>query len=455
MEKLFGTDGIRGVANRYPMTPEMALNVGRALGALVHQKEAPGQILLGKDTRISGDMVESALMAGICSMGADVLRVGILPTPAIAYLTRALNTGGGIVISASHNPYYDNGIKVFKRDGFKLSDAEEERLEQLIVNNDLASQADDIRKTGRIIDVFDAETRYAAFIQTRFAEGFSCQGMKIVLDCANGATYRVAPRIFGELGAETESLFVSPDGININQDCGSQHTEMLSKRVVDTGADIGLAFDGDGDRVVAVDETGAPVTGDQILAICGKSMRKNGRLHKNRLVSTVMSNFGLGKALERLGIEHLIADVGDRYVLQKMMDKGAVLGGEDSGHLIFLADHTTGDGILAAIKLIEAMQETGRPLSRLRSIMTVYPQVLLNVEVSDKPDLNTVPEITESIRSAQAKLDGQGRVLVRYSGTQPLCRVMVEGPDPETTNFLCRGIVDTIRKCIGAAAGDP
>jgi len=453
MGKLFGTDGIRGVANQYPMTSEMAIHVGRALAASFRQNKGSADILIGKDTRISGDMLESALTAGICSMGANVLRAGILPTPGIAYLTAAMDAVAGIVISASHNPYHDNGIKVFKADGFKLSDAEEERLEKKILHNDLTSETCTITKTGRIMDIVDAEARYTAFLK-RFADGFSVSGMKIVLDCANGATYRVAPALFSELGVETAALFVSPDGLNINEDCGSQHLEKLSKTVIETGADIGLAFDGDGDRVVAVDEHGSAVTGDQILAICGKSMRETGELTKNRLVSTVMSNFGLGIALKNMGIEHFIADVGDRYVLQKMMSTGSVLGGEDSGHLIFLNDHTTGDGLLAAVKLLEAVQKAGQPLSRLRNLMKVYPQILLNVTVAEKPALDTVPEIAAVIHSVESKLDNQGRVLVRYSGTQPLCRVMVEGPDLERTEAFCRKIADTIRKSIGVTA-DP
>jgi len=449
MIKLFGTDGIRGMANQYPMTPETATNVGRALTAVFNPKNSKPKIVIGKDTRISGDMLETALIAGICSMGADALRVGILPTPGIAFMTQDLKADAGIVISASHNPYHDNGIKVFKGDGFKLTDKEESSLESIILNNDLASKAGGIKKTGSIIDVQDADVRYTTFIRNRFSESFSLNGMKLVLDCANGATYRVAPTLFTELGAEVESLFISPDGININDNCGSQHLETLSKRVVETGAAAGLAFDGDGDRVVAVDEQGKAVTGDQILAICGKYMLETGSLKNKKLVSTVMSNFGLGIALEGMGIEHIITDVGDRYVLQQMISAGAVLGGEDSGHLIFLNDHTTGDGLLAALRLIQAMLKDGRPLSRMRKMMQIYPQVLLNVAVAEKPDLRTISEIAESIQSVEERLNDQGRVLVRYSGTQPLCRVMVEGPDPESTEAFCLQITETIKKIIG------
>jgi phosphoglucosamine mutase len=449
MTKLFGTDGIRGMANQYPITPETALNVGRALTGVFNTENSKLKIVIGKDTRISGDMLESALIAGICSMGADVYRVGVLPTPGIAFMTRDLKTDAGIVISASHNPYHDNGIKIFKGDGFKLTDKEEVFLESIILKNDLSSEAAGIKKTGRVIDAKDADLRYTEFVRKRFQEDFSLNGMKLVIDCAEGATYRVAPNLFSELGAEVESLFISPDGVNINDRCGSQHLETLSKRVVETGAAAGLAFDGDGDRVVAVDEQGRAVTGDQILAICGKYMLGTGDLKNKKLVSTVMSNFGLGIALKKMGIEHIITDVGDRYVLQEMISAGAVLGGEDSGHLIFLDDHTTGDGLLAALKLIQAMIKDGRPLSRMRRIMQVYPQILLNVEVNEKPDLGTVSEISESIEAVEAHLNGQGRVLVRYSGTQPLCRVMVEGPDYESTEAFCLQITETIRKIIG------
>jgi phosphoglucosamine mutase len=449
MTKLFGTDGIRGMANRYPMTPETAVNVGRALAAFFNSKNTKPKIVIGKDTRISGDMLESALIAGICSMGADAYRVGILPTPGIAFMTKDMRAEAGIVISASHNPYYDNGIKVFKGDGFKLTDKEETSLESIILNNDLASKAVEIKKTGRIVEIQDADVRYTGFVRSRFPDNFSFNGMKLVIDCANGAAYRAGPAVFTELGAEVESLFTSPDGININDHCGSQHLDTLAKRVVETGAAAGLAFDGDGDRVVAVDEQGNAVSGDQILAICGKFMLETGSLKNKKLVSTVMSNFGLGIALGGMGIEHIIADVGDRYVLQQMISCGAVLGGEDSGHLIFLNDHTTGDGLLAGVKLIQAMIKEGRPLSWLRKMMQVYPQVLLNVEVAEKPDLVTVSEISESVQSVEARLNGQGRVLVRYSGTQPLCRVMVEGPDPENTEAFCLEITETIRKTIG------
>lgn len=448
MGKLFGTDGIRGKANQYPITPEMALSIGRALAVYFGQRNK--KIIIGKDTRISGDMIETALAAGICSMGIGVERVDILPTPGIAFLTLETRALAGIVISASHNPYSDNGIKVFGSDGLKLTDAQEQEIEALIFDSDTPIKANAILKTGRIVNhSHDAEARYRAFLKQHLPNDFSLKGLKIDLDCSNGATYRVAPLLFAEMGAEVEALSVAPDGININEACGSENLDPLISRVKTTGADIGLAFDGDGDRVIAIDEKGDAVTGDHFLAICGKHLKKNGRLKNNRIVSTVMSNFGLSLALKQMGIEHLIADVGDRYVLEMMRSADAALGGEDSGHLIFLDNHTTGDGLLAALKLIEVMVVSGKPLSHLRKVLTIYPQVLVNVSVSQKPDLKTIPSIAEMIRSVEESLDGRGRVLVRYSGTQPLCRVMVEGPDRGDTERYSRMIADAIQAAIG------
>ena len=449
MRKLFGTDGIRGVANKYPMTPEMALTIGRAVAVYFGQDGEKAKIVIGKDTRISGDMLESALVAGICSMGTDAYRLGTFPTPGIAVMTDQLEANAGIVISASHNPFDDNGLKVFKKDGYKLSDKEEEEIEDVIFDQQITAKSASIRKTGRVFDINDADSRYRAFLMQRFPDAFSLAGMKIVLDCSNGATYRIAPELFAGLGADVESLFISPNGVNINKDCGSQHLEALMDNVKATGADIGFAFDGDGDRVVAVDDDGKVVTGDQILAICGKFMKEEGTLRYNRVVSTVMSNFGLGYALQRMGIDHIVADVGDRYVLEKMISTGAVLGGEDSGHVIFLDNHTTGDGMLAALKLTEAMQAASKPLSQLCGIMTLFPQVLINVAITQKPDLNTIPEVVDAIQSVEAALTGKGRVLVRYSGTQSLCRIMVEGPDRIETERHCRLIADTIKEAIG------
>jgi phosphoglucosamine mutase len=445
MGKLFGTDGIRGAANQYPMTPDMAVTIGKALAQYFEGRK----IVVGKDTRLSGDMFESALISGICSIGVRPYLSGVLPTPGIAFLARSLQAAAGIMISASHNPFFDNGIKVFRGDGFKLSDEEEAEIETLIFDQKTASIGTLGDETGTIHRIKGAGKRYINFLKNTLPPGFSLRGMNIALDCANGATHAVAPELFIDLGAEVEAMFIDPDGKNINEKCGSQYPESLAERVRETGADMGLAFDGDGDRLIAVDEKGTPLSGDQILAICAKNLKQNAKLSNDCVVSTVMSNLGLGLALKELGITHIIADVGDRYVMQQMLKTGAVLGGEDSGHVIFLAHHTTGDGMLTALKLIECMQAESRPLSELRKIMTIFPQILVNVKVKHKPDIERIPEIMAAIKSVKNKLDGKGRVLVRYSGTQPECRIMVEGPSESETRRLCRQIADVIKEKLG------
>jgi phosphoglucosamine mutase len=449
MGKLFGTDGIRGLANEYPMTSEMAMKVGRAVAYFFNRKEKGSpKIIIGKDTRISGYMLEYALVSGICSMGADAYLAGVLPTPGIAYITASTDADAGIVISASHNPFYDNGIKIFKRDGFKLSDEKEAEIEKILLSDEISSISRNIRMTGGVYRIDDAVQNYIDFLLSKVPENF-CQGLKIVIDCSNGATYKVAPELFVRLGAEVESLFNNPDGKNINENCGSENTLELRKIVLEKRADIGLAFDGDGDRLIAVDEEGNIITGDQILAICAKSIKKKDQLKSNTVVSTVMSNMGLGTALEDMGIKHIKAKVGDRYVLESMIHSGAVLGGEDSGHMIFLDHQTTGDGILTALKLIEALKNDSKPLSELVKIMNVFPQVLINVEVKNKPDISSVPQITEAIKAVEKNLEGKGRVLVRYSGTQPLCRVMIEGPTRKITEKYCQEIADKVKEQIG------
>jgi phosphoglucosamine mutase len=446
MGKLFGTDGIRGRANRYPMTPELALKVGQAVAKHFCVGINTASIVIGKDTRLSCDMIESALIAGICAAGGDVISGGVLPTPAIAYLTAHSDAAAGIVISASHNPYYDNGIKIFDQDGYKLSDDVENQLEDLI-NKGLA--AADEPEPGCILPELEAGSKYVQFLTNLMPSGFNLSGMKIAIDCSNGATCQVAPELFSQLGAQLISLAVAPDGRNINDNCGSQHPENLIKAVLSEKADVGLAFDGDGDRLIAVDESGNVATGDQILAICANVMKKGGLLKNNTVVSTVMSNLGFRIALKKLGMDLVLADVGDRYVLAQMQQSGAVIGGEDSGHMIFLDHHTSGDGILTALKLIEAMQKEAKPLSELARIMEVFPQKLVNVEVKSKPEIETVPEIVAAIAAAEDELGQQGRVLVRYSGTQALCRVMVEAPTDAETTRHCSRIADIVKKSIG------
>jgi phosphoglucosamine mutase len=450
MGKLFGTDGIRGVANEYPITCEMAVDIGRAVAHLFRAGTGRSKIVIGKDTRISGDMIESALVSGICSMGVDAVLADILPTPGIAYMTSSKGANAGIVISASHNPFYDNGIKIFNKEGFKLSDEKEKEIEHIVLNGKTGSMCKTVRDTGRAFKLEDAGKNYIKFLRSALPKGFNLNGMKIVIDCANGATYQVAPELFKKLGADVESIYTEPDGKNINENCGSQHPEALIEIVLKKETDIGLAFDGDGDRLIAVDENGSVLTGDQILAVCANMLKLNSKLNNNLVISTIMSNMGLKVALKDLGIEHIMTNVGDRYVMEQMVSSGSVLGGEDSGHTIFLNHHTTGDGILSALKLIESMKFESKSLSELKKVMTVFPQSLINVEVKSKPEISSIPAVQEAIRSVEKDLGEKGRVLVRYSGTQPICRVMVEGPTEEETQRYCEQISDVIQKELGS-----
>jgi phosphoglucosamine mutase len=449
MGVLFGTDGIRGEANRYPMSAEIAFGVGQAMAHLYKKKGHRSVIIIGKDTRISGYMLESSLEAGITSMGGQAYLVGVLPTPGIAFATQSMRADAGVVISASHNPYQDNGLKIFGGDGFKLNDAQEEVIEDLILNNRLTDMLPAAKDMGRAARIEGVNGRYIVFLKNTFPRNLSMEGMKIALDTANGATYRVAPDAFTELGADVEVIHKTPDGMNINDQCGSQHTERLKKKVVECGAAIGMAFDGDGDRLIAVDEKGNEITGDQILIICANILKKDGKLKNDLLVSTVMSNLGLTVACKKYGFRHHASKVGDRYVLEDMQRLGAIIGGEDAGHMIFLDHHTTGDGIIAAMQLVAAMIREGKPLSELARQMDIFPQKLINVDVKSKPDISTVPRIVEIIKQVEQELRDEGRVLVRYSGTQNMCRVMVEGPSLEVTERYCREIADVVEEMIG------
>jgi len=446
MGELFGTDGVRGVANEYPMTAEMALNIGRATAHLFKRKGHTPRIIIGKDTRISGYMLENALVAGICSMGVNALLVGPLPTPGIAFTTNSMRADAGIVISASHNPFQDNGIKIFSHEGLKLPDEKELEIEKLIFSNKMHTLHPSHNELGKASRIDDARGRYIVFLKNTFPKEHTLEGTKVVLDCAHGATYRVAPDTFFELGADVTSLFDEPNGENINAQCGSQHPETLAEEVIKAKADVGFAFDGDGDRCIAVDEKGVVLTGDQIMAICAKEMKKEGTLNNNLVVCTVMSNIGFSIALKELGIEQEATQVGDRYVLEEMQAKGSVIGGEESGHIIFLNHHTTGDGIITALQVLAAMKKSQRPLSELAQVMKVFPQKLINVDVKSKPELSTIPEIQHVIEGVEGELGDKGRVLVRYSGTQNMCRVMVEGPSDEETEKYCRQIVGVIQK---------
>ncbi|NWF54300.1 MAG: phosphoglucosamine mutase [Syntrophaceae bacterium] len=449
MGRLFGTDGIRGEANRYPMDAYIAFSVGQAVTYLLKKPRHSTRIIIGKDTRISGYMLEGALESGITSMGGNPYLVGVLPTPGIAFVTQSMRADAGIVISASHNPYQDNGLKIFSGNGLKLSDEQEETIESLILGNQLPEKVPPPREMGRAYRLEDVHGRYIVFLKNTFPRELSMEGMKIVLDTANGATYRIAPETFFELGADVQVIHNNPNGLNINDRCGSQHTQDLKKRVVESGASIGLAFDGDGDRLIAVDEKGREISGDQVLLVCAKQIKEKGRLKNDLLISTVMSNLGLKVACKRYGIKHHASKVGDRHVLEDMFRLGSVIGGEDAGHMIFLEHHSTGDGMISAIQLIAAMIESGKPLSELAGLMEIYPQKLINVDVTAKPEFSTLPQVMEAIRQAEAELGENGRVLVRYSGTQNMCRVMVEGPTIEITERYCRQIADEIRSTIG------
>ena len=445
MGKLFGTDGIRGVANTYPITCELALKTGQAIGLFTKEKGF-NAVIIGKDTRISGDMLESALAAGVSSTGIDVMLAGVIPTPGVAYWCSVVkNAGAGIVISASHNPYQDNGIKIFKHGGEKLSDEQESQIEDYILNSNNVPQG----KVGKISVISDSLKAYAQFLLTMFPFEKLNKKIKIVIDCSNGAASKIGHMVFNDELFDTQFIYDSPDGKNINDGCGSQHTQDLQSLVVKEKAAIGLAFDGDADRLIAVDENGHQIAGDRVLAICSKFAKEKGNLKKNIVVSTIMSNIGLTKTLDSLGIHHVKSDVGDRKVLKEMKKFGAVIGGEDSGHMIFLDCHTTGDGMLSALKLLEVMLETNQPLSTLASVMTVYPQVLMNVQVDQsRPDFMEIKSIADTIEDVEKKLGDKGRVLIRYSGTQPLLRVMVEGPDQMVTEQYCHDICETIKKNI-------
>ena len=453
--RLFGTDGVRGLANRYPMTPEMAFALGRA-GAeyLQGSRQSKGTIVVGRDTRLSGDMLEAALCAGICAAGVDAIRVGILPTPAVAYLTRTWGALGGVVLSASHNPFADNGIKFFSADGFKLPDAQEDDVEQMVRQGKTRS-APTGRDIGCIRTAAQAIAEYLSFVATTLGTGGSLAGLRVVLDCAHGAVAPVAPRLFEKLGAQVIVHAADPDGTNINHRCGALFPEQARDLVRDTGADVGFCFDGDADRMIAIDETGTMRDGDYTLGICTQDLVQRGLLGPRCIVGTVMSNFGLEEMLQRLGIALLRAPVGDKYVLEEMRRSGAVLGGEQSGHIVFLAYATTGDGLVTALQLLRVMQSSGQPLSRLSSVLTKYPQVLLNVRVRERIDPLTLPEVEQAHAHAQQMLNGTGRILVRLSGTELLARVMVEGRDPQAIQAAAENIAHVIEGAIGATTVTP
>jgi len=454
MRKLFGTDGIRGVANVDPMSGEMAMQLGRATAHIFKNREGRHRIVVGKDTRLSGYMLETALASGICSMGVDVLLVGPLPTPGIAFITTSMRADAGVVISASHNPFYDNGIKIFSRDGFKLPDALEAKIEGLIFSNSIDSLRPTAKEIGKAYRIEDAVGRYVVFLKNTFPNNLTLDGLKIVLDCANGAAYKVAPAVFEELGAEVIPIGVEPDGENINLDCGSLFPERVSELVVQEKAHLGMALDGDGDRVVFVDHNGEIVDGDHIMAICAIDMAERGRLKKKTLVTTVMSNMGLDLSLGKRGIRVVRTAVGDRYVVEKMVSGRYNLGGEQSGHTIFLDHNTTGDGILTALQVLSIMASKQRQLDELAKSMISLPQTQFNTKIDREIDVLRMPKIRRKIKAIERELGKSGRILTRYSGTEPVLRIMLEGKDEDKIIRLGRELTDAIGQVMERMGGN-
>jgi phosphoglucosamine mutase len=448
--RLFGTDGVRGTANVHPMTAEMALALGKAVAHVFRKAAGRNQrILIGKDTRLSGYMFEDALAAGISSMGVDVIQVGPMPTPAMAFLTVDMRCKAGVMISASHNPYQDNGIKFFGHDGYKLPDELEDRIEQLIGNGELDRYRAAPDQLGRASRIEDAAGRYIVFLKNTFPVDQSLDGMRVVLDCANGAAYRVGPTMLQELGAEVFASGIEPNGYNINKGCGSLFPEKLSARVRELRADVGIAVDGDADRCVMVDERGDIVDGDTLLFVCARDMAERGTLKGGAIVATVMSNLGLERALEGIGIRLVRTRVGDRYVVEEMRSGGYNLGGENSGHIIFHDYNSTGDGLLCGLQVLAIMRRTGRPLSELAAGVHHYPQVLLSLEVGEKRPLEELPIVANAIRKVEEELGERGRVLIRYSGTEPKVRVMVEGEDEQRVRDHAEELADLLRRALG------
>lgn len=447
-QRLFGTDGLRGRGNIYPMTPEIALKLGLAAGQYFRNGQKHHRVVIGKDTRLSGYVFETALTSGLCANGMDVFLVGPMPTPAISFLTRSMRADLGVVISASHNPFMDNGIKFFDRDGFKLPDEVEDEISALVLADPPKWDYPAHENIGRAHRIEDARGRYIVYLKNSFSPSpaLTLDGLKIVLDCAHGAAYGVAPLVLEELGAEVIKVGVQPNGVNINEKCGSLHPEVISEIVVEEGADMGIALDGDADRLIVCDETGRILDGDQIMALSALELMENGSLPKNMLVATVMSNMALEIFMKEKGGQLLRTAVGDRYVVEAMRREGAMLGGEQSGHLIFMEHSTTGDGLLAALQLLRIMVLKEKPLSELAGLLEPYPQVLKNVRVKKKVPFEKAPEVQEAVRRVEEALTGKGRVLLRYSGTESVCRVMVEGQDLDKVELYTNDIVEACEK---------
>lgn len=456
--KLFGTDGVRGVANIEPVTAENALKLGRAAAHVFSSDGGPygrregvrPKIVLGKDTRLSGYMLENAMVAGITSLGVDVLLIGPLPTPGVAYITRSLRADAGIVLSASHNPYEDNGIKFFRHDGYKLDDAIESRIERIVFSGEIDSIRPTAGKIGRAARIDDALGRYVEHAKRSFPRGMTLESLRIAVDCANGAAYKSTPAILRELGADLVVAHNTPSGTNINADCGSTHPSEIQRLVRESGAHIGITHDGDADRALLCDENGELVDGDEILAIAAIDHLERGTLAGNTLVATVMSNFGLDEALESRGGRVIRANVGDRYVIEEMMRGGYSIGGEQSGHMIFREFSTTGDGIVSALQILQIMIATGKTLGELKQCLRKYPQAQRNLKVREKPPIESLADVSNLVSSAEADLAGRGRVLLRYSGTEPKIRLLIEGRDESVIGRHADRIADRIASLIGA-----
>lgn len=447
--KIFGTDGVRGHANHAPMEVETALALGRAVGKLFHHKKGKSRVVVGKDTRLSCYMFENALIAGLCSMGVDTLMLGPFPTPGVAFITRAYRADAGVVISASHNPFFDNGIKFFSSEGFKFPDAWESEVEALVQANDYSDCLPKDTGIGRNSRVHDVDGRYIEFCKATFPRHISLKNLKIVLDCANGAAYKVAPLVLQELDATVYLYGCSPDGLNINLQCGSLYPQNIQKGVIDHRADVGIALDGDADRLIMIDENAQIVDGDTILAICARDLKRKGALKNNVIVSTIACNMGFIKTMQEESIRVVQASVGDRYVIQEMIKNDACLGGEQSGHLIFLDHNTTGDGIVAALQVLRIMIETDSKLSDLASTVKKFPQVLLNIPVKKKPPLESLSKTEQLIKECQTLLGDSGIVMVRYSGTELLLRVTVQGPKLKQIQEIASKIAASAQSEIG------
>lgn len=448
--KLFGTDGVRGLANIHPMTSEVALALGKAIAYLFRNKKSShGRVVIGKDTRRSSYMFEMALSSGICAAGADAILLGPLPTPAIAFITRAMRADAGIVVSASHNPFQDNGIKFFDHTGFKLPDELEAKLEKLIDSDEFQEIHPTGVDIGKAYRVEDAPGRYIEFLKSSFPKDLNLEGLKIVVDCANGAAYKVAPIVLEELGATVIPLGVSPNGLNINDQAGALYPESMCEAVVRHKADLGIAVDGDADRVILSDENGEMINGDVILAILAQEMKKSGTLRNNQVIATVMSNFGLEQFFKKEKISFSRVQVGDRYVVEEMLKTGANLGGEQSGHLLLLDHATTGDGTLAALQVLAVMKKREIPLSKLKRIITLVPQLLVNLKVSKRGDFQSIPAVQKKMEQAEKLLTGKGRLLLRYSGTEPLVRIMVEGENEVLLAQIANDLKEEIGKSLG------